>query len=259
MSQHICFIGDSHVAALRQALDDPRASAHGGRVTIYGSRGAGLFSLREEDGVLTTDIKRVKQEFNFTGGSRAIKLRKYDAFCIVGGLVKLERTDSIARSYATFGMAQAGRHLVSESLMRGMFEEVVRQTLAAHVLGLIAGTGKPVFYIPSPRFSEDIVGHEKGATLRATIADGLAEDYFGRFIAARNSVIGATAQIIEQPEETLAAPCFSKAAYGVGSVRLTKQRVEHENDDFNHMNQDYGVLMLNKAMETIDSALAAQA
>lgn len=257
MSHRICFIGDSQVAALRQALDDPRASAHADRIAIYGSRGQGLFSLRDEDGSLVTDEKKVRQDLKFTGGSRAIKLRKYDAFCVVGSLVKLEWTDEIVRDYATIGMGLSGRRLVSENLMRQMFEEAMRQTLAYHLLGLVEGAGKPVFFIPCPLHSEGIVGHERGAVIRSMIEAGLGDDYFARFARARDAIIGPKATIIHQPEETIAPPFFTKRAYGLGSIRLTKHRVEHGDDDFGHMNQDFGVLMLSKALNVIDAALPA--
>ena len=258
MSHRICFIGDSHVAALRQALDDPRASAHAERISIFGSRGLGLFSLRAEDGALVTDEKRVRQDLNFTGGARKIKFRKYDAFCIVGGLVKLQRVDDIVENYATFGMGLPGRHLVSEPLMGQMFEEAMRQTLSFHLLDLIARSGKPLFHVPCPLPSEDVVGHLKGSVLRSIIEAGLAEEHFRRFSTARDKIIGGSATIVTQPDATVAAPFFTKCDYGVGSVRLAKKQVEHGDDDFGHMNQDYGVLMLNRAMEVIDTALAGQ-
>jgi len=258
MSHSICFIGDSHVAALRQALDDPSASAHADRIDIFGSRGSGLFSLRVEDDALVTDEKKVRQDLNFTGGARKIKLRQYDAFCIVGGLVKLQGVDDVAKSYGTMRMGLPGRHLVSERLMDHMFEETMRQTLSAHVLDLLARSGKPLFHIPCPLPSEDVVGHWKGSVLRSIIEAGLAEEHLRRYLAARDKIIGAKATIIAQPPSTVAAPFFTKRDYGVGSVRLAKKQVEHGDDDFNHMNRDYGVLMLNRAMEVIDAALAGQ-
>lgn len=258
MSHRICFIGDSHVAALRQALDDPRASAHADRISIFGSRGSGLFSLHAEDGALVTDEKKVRQDLNFTGGDRKIKLRHYDAFCIVGSLVKLQRVDDIVESYATSSMGLRRRQLVSDRLMTLMFEETMRQTLSYHLLGLVAETGKPLFHIPCPLPSEDVVTHWKGKVMRSIIDAGLAEAHFRRFNAARDAVIGSKATIIAQPDSTVAPPFFTKREYGVGSVRLAKKHVEHAEDDFNHMNRDYGVLMLNRAMEVIDAALAGQ-
>lgn len=257
MSHNICFIGDSHVAALRQALDDPRTAAHADRITIFGSRGSGLFSLREEDGALVTDEKKVRQDLNFTGGARRIKLGHYDAFCIVGGLVKLQRVDDIVEHYATVGMGLTRRHLVSERLLAQMFEEAMRQTLTFHLLGLVAGSGKPLFHVPCPLPSEDIVTHWKGSVLRTIVNAGVAEDHFRRFSAAREKIIGGMAAIIAQPDSTVAAPFFTKREYGLGSVRLARQQVEHGDDDFNHMNKDYGVEMLNRAMAVIDAALAS--
>lgn len=258
MSHNICFIGDSHVAALRQALDDPRASAHADRISIFGSRGAALFSLREEDGALVTDEKKVRQDLNFTGGARRIKLRKYDAFCIVGGLVKLHHVDHIVEKYATVGMGLPGRHLVSERLMGAMFEEAMRQTLSFHLLNLVAGSGRPIFHIPCPLPSEDVITHPKGLVLRSIVDAGLAGEHFRRFSEAREKIIGGKARIIEQPGSTVAPPFFTKREYGLGSIRLARQQVEHGDDDFGHMNKDYGVEMLNRAMAIIDAALGGQ-
>ena len=258
MSYSVCFIGDSHVAAIRQALDDPRCAAHADRVDIFGSRGSGLFSLRAEDGALVTDEKKVRQDLNFTGGARKIKLGKYDAFCIVGGLVKLQLVDDVVENYATVGMGLTGRHLVSETLMRQMFEEAMRQTLSFHLVNLVAASGKPLFHVPCPLPSEDVMTHRKGSVLRSIVEAGLAEAHLRRFSDARDAIIGSRATIIEQPDATVAAPFFTKRDYGVGSVRLAKKQVEHGDDDFNHMNQDYGVLMLNRAMEVIDAALAGR-
>lgn len=258
MKPSICFIGDSHVAALRQALDDPRSAFHADRITIFGSRGAGLFDLRSEDGALVTDEKKVRQDLLFTGGDRKIDLAPHDAFCIVGGLVRLTEVDSIVEHYATAGTLLKDRRLVSNRLMTAMFEEALRQTLSHHLLTLVVGTGKPLFHIPCPLPSEDILTHRKGAVLREIVEAGMAEAHLRRFSAARDAVIGGMAEIILQPESTVVQPFCTKRDYGVGSVRLTRKHVEHPEDDFNHMNRDFGVLMLNRAIDVIDATLAGR-
>lgn len=254
MISRICFLGDSHVAALRQAMDDPRSSSHAGRISIYGARGKGLYSLRREGRKLLSDEEKVGKSLKFTGGTTSIDIDAHDVFCIVGGLVKLEWVDEIVAHYATTAMALPGRHPVSARLLDRMFEERLRKTIAHHLLKILENTGKPLFYIPCPLNSEDILGNKKGDVMREMIAAGLVDDYFGRFCRARDVVLGKRARIIDQPEETKAPPFFTQRAYGIGSVRLAKRHVEHPEDDFGHMNADYGVLMLNAAVKAIDAA-----
>lgn len=253
MSSRICFLGDSHVAALRQAIDHPASAVHASRVSIYGARGKSLFTLRQEGRKLLSDEEKVLKSLKFTGGTPAIDIDAHDVFCVVGGLVQLDWVDEIVANYATAAMALPGRQLVSARLLDRMFEEKLRKTLAYHLLKVLEATGKPLFYIACPLYSEDILGNEKGDVMREMIAAGLVDDYFGRFLRAQHTVFGTLARIIDQPDETRAPPFFTKRAYGIGSVRLAKRHMEHPEDDFGHMNADYGVMTLNAAVAAIDA------
>ena len=69
MSQRVCFIGDSHVAALRLALMSEKFAARRGDVTIYGTIRSTLSGLALREGKLTSDAEEVREALRFTGGS----------------------------------------------------------------------------------------------------------------------------------------------------------------------------------------------
>lgn len=252
MTPRICFIGDSHIAALRQALNDPRGAVYSDRIAMFGSRGTGLKSSVIRDGELTSDDETVRDNLRFTGGSESIGIDDFDVFCIVGSQVKLDLMERTLEDCAPASMPLPGRAPISSGLMDKLFEERLKMTLAYHLATLLHTTGKPVYLIGNPRHAEEILNHEQGAFYRTLIEAGVEQEYLRQFTKAFTALFGPFARIIAQPAPLLATPMFTRQAFTKGSVLLAKRLKEHPETDFAHMNADYGVEVLTTIMNIID-------
>lgn len=254
MKSNICFIGDSHVAALRQALDDERCAPFLERTIIFGSQGQTLRSCVLDGRKISSDEKKVRKNFRMTGGRKFIDLDTYDAYCVVGCQVEMDLFEPILLNYCPVDMGLQGRHPVSSALFDVMFQEVLKTTIAYKVVQMLATSGKPVYQVLNARYSDEILEHDAGAFLRELI-DHRLEDYFmERFRRAIDTVFGPYTAIIDQPQSTLSSPLFTSRAFSSGSKRLGKGLKDHPDDDFHHMNADYGVLVLANVFAHADAA-----
>ena len=252
MTPRICFIGDSHIAALRQALNDPRSAVYKDRITMFGSRGTGLKSSIIRDGELISDDEAVRGNLLFTGGSESIAIDAFDVFCIVGSQVKLDLMERTLEDCAPASMPLPGRAPISSGLMDKLFAERLKMTLAYHLATLLHTTGKPVYLIGNPRHAEEILNHEQGVFYRTLIEAGVEQEYLRQFTNALTALFGPLAKIIPQPASLLATPMFTRQEFTKGSVLLARKLKEHPETDFAHMNADYGVAVLTTIMDIID-------
>lgn len=252
MNKRVCFIGDSHVAALRLAINSERGEKYRSSMDIFGSRGKGLRSIRIENDLIVSDDETVTESFRLTGGADQIDLKKYDAFCIAGCLGNWVVLENIFSQFSTTRMKIGGDMLASDRFVDALLAERLKQTLAYEVIERLAkATRKPLYYIKNPFFSAKILEHRKGAFLRQAISAGATEILAARIEAAIDLTLGKHATVITQPPETIEMHCFTKDIFSQGSVRLSQRAPEHKGDDFGHMNAEFGLLVLEAAFAKI--------
>lgn len=253
MKPHICLVGDSHVAALRQAMDDPRCEPFFGRVTIFGSQGDTLDTVELKDGHIVSEERKVKKNFKMTGGRKFIDLDAFDAFCVVGCQMEMDLVEPLCMIYAPVEMGLKRRQPVSSALFDTMFQEIFKTTIAYKLVHMLATSNKPVYQILNARYSDQILDHEKGAFFRELVDNGADAKFLDRFHRAAGAVFGPIATVVEQPTATISSPLFTSRTFSSGSQRLGRSSKEHPDDDFHHMNAEYGVLMLSTLFDSIDA------
>jgi hypothetical protein len=253
----ICLIGDSHIAALQYALMENADPYQAARVFLFATRGKGLGDLEYENGAIMSRDVQVSKSLARTGGSDRIVLDDYDAFCVVGGQGRTPLVGKVCEKFSTADMAIAGSVPVSSALLDDLFRDVLQTTLAYKVVSLLRShTEKPIFYVGNPFVSHAVLGDtEQGEFFRAAIEAKAAEKVVQHFRNGLEAAIGAHAQIIAQPPETITDVMFTQADYGKGSRRLSQAGREHPDDDFNHMNESFGRLVLDGIVERIVSSL----
>jgi len=252
MKSRVCFVGDSHVAALRQALDDPGCEQFLDRLTIFGSQGKTLDTVELVDNHIVSDEKRVRRNFKLTGGRKFIDLDAFDAFCVVGCQMEMDLVEPLYSTFAPVEMGLKRRQPVSSALFDIMLQEIFKTTIAYKLVNMLAQSGKPVYQILNARYSDEILEHSKGKFFQELIDSGADGKFLERFRKAVDVVFGPTAIMIEQPPSTFSPPMFTSPTFSSGSKRLGKGLKEHPEDDFHHMNAEYGALMLSRAFELID-------
>lgn len=244
MTPRICFIGDSQVAALKLALSDSRWDGVRDRVTILGARGNGLMTATIRDGKLVSDDKAVQRYFRLTAGADHVDLAEHDIFCVVGCRVNFNPVNKIADVYTTYALGLPGRQLVSADLFESLLAGMFRRSNAAMVIDLLrSATANPVYLMPGPLWSPRVRELEKGRVLNEVVALGKGDAYLRTFRQSMGVAFDGI-PIITQPDDTVFDSLFTDMKYSVGSVALTQSGSEHGEEDFAHMNADYGNRML---------------
>ncbi|MDO6964489.1 hypothetical protein [Rhizobium alvei] len=258
MNKQVCFIGDSHVASLRLGLDTDGGAEFKDQIDIFGARGRGLFSTRIEEGQLVSDAQEVRDSFVMTGKADHIDIARYEAICVVGCLGGWPRFENVFKHFSPLGERVNETALVSKGFMDRLLKRQIEQTMAVAVMRELAEkAGKPLFYIPNPLFSKSILEHPKGFFFRRAMRTGAAGPMIERFRGAVRAMIAPYAMVLDQPVETIVPPCFTDERFSVGSVRLSERAPKHKDDDFAHMNADFGAIVIRDAMRQIRQAKAA--
>lgn len=235
MSRH-CLIGNSHLAAVRQALGGAAPAGS----DLFGATLAGLSETVISGSELVPMTEPVAKQFHTTsGGQTRIALDQYDAlfafmavspFYLPGywpgfapGRITYGLFDRICLSWSQLPLVQ-----VCVGIARAMPD------LPVHFIGqpfLSAGAPKAQTLLNAlPGEAE--IGPEL-AGMRARIAEHLPA------LLPENMVV-------HQPPARCLEPhgLFTRAEFSRGSVRLMGRDQAHPPDDHVHMNADYGQAVL---------------
>jgi hypothetical protein len=255
----LCIIGNSHIAALKNALDGAETKPAASVETVFfGSHSNSLRQVRAADGKFVTDDAAVRRALAMTTGRADPELAVADFDCFV--LHALFNPNWMPLH--TLWLSQhclATDAVVSSGLVAAFVAENYRNSLLAHMLGVIRSmTDVPIVVSLQPYLSDAIrndpvqgvpyVGMESLADYRGpTFADALA------------AVIKADAEkqsyvFLPQPAETVVDRFFTAHEYCAGSVRLSAAMdIEHPADDFAHMNRQYGALVMRDIYQRINA------
>lgn len=264
--RRLCVIGNSHVACLKLAAEAPPAGLPPADWFAASANSTSALRLAENR-FLTADDSRVRRQFAaVSGGRERIDLADYDAFALVGICVQLRDVLRFFRSHCLWRHREwrAERALISDANFRAYLAGLYGWRPAYGLARRIAAVrpGAPVLLLPAPAPNPTALGDKTMAEV-AALRDTpyFAElDRLHRAIAAR-AAAAAGARLVLQRDATLAAPGFTAARFGVGSVGLQGPRAAspgqgsgvRENADAWHMNPAFGRTRL----EDIAAALAA--
>lgn len=192
------------------------------------------------------------------GRSREIRLGGFDAFVIVGlafGPIGVFRT---YRRYHYFGLAAKRPQALSRENFKRAARQLICDGAGARIATLIrkAQPDRPVLLVTTPVPSEkgyldDVKPNmEPWKTAHKTGDSRLLLEMYGE-LASEVASQGVT--IIQQPAETLASPLSTRQVFADGAVRLQAEGVRGD-DDYEHMNVDYGAVVWQHVMSKLSSA-----
>jgi hypothetical protein len=244
MTGRICILGDSHIGALKLALNESKDSHFDDLVDIYGTRETTWNAVYVSDGKLVSDDPSVREMFQFTGGQESIDLSQYQSFCIVGG-VSTRIVRRLSRTIATHSMNLPQRLLVSRGMFVSLLETRLRDSMAVRLMQMLASvTDKPIYRLASPLISEAVLDRRMGRMLQEIRNVGAEDEIMDTFDHACEKIFAGRTRLIPQPELTRSGRLFTKRNYCTGSKRLTIEDADHPEKDFEHMNAEYGLEVL---------------
>lgn len=247
----LCMIGNSHVAAMRLAWSAAAPGYPDIDAVIYGAHAKNLVTASISDDASLGCDGAPFWAFSKAGEpSRAISipLGSFDRFVIVGcdfGPIDVFRA---YRRYSFSGLKGRRRQLLTRDLFVRAVMQNVNESAALVLAELIGRTvSVPIYLVPTPLPAEKGYLDPEKITMepyQAASAAGDGEALMSVYdeICTRLAARGLT--VFPQHPATMASPISTRQVYSENSVRLRADRnLLHPEDDYFHMNEDYGAIM----------------
>jgi hypothetical protein len=256
MTQPICLIGNSHLAAVKLAWEEVQEQYPHIVLQMFGSHSASLRDTALDSGRIVPTTKQVHRNFKWTSQTNAIRLNKYDAFYIISaGFSPLP----IFRLYSEWGYYELNgrrKYLVSRDCFRRAVLGWLRAVPAMHLLRLIrSGTDAPIYLCAQALPSDECLDDPSSdIEHKDAIAHGDEANLFDLYLDLCRELTTDNVFAIQQPDSTKSGIALTKREYSRNSVGLTpKFDLEHPPNDYFHMNRLYGAEMLKAMFGAADS------
>ena len=242
----ICFIGNSHLAAVKHGFDqiarqDPVKDLD---VTFFGAPSTSLKHLRYADGKLFAGNEALRQRLQkISNGLSEIELAPYDLMVVLGGQLHVTTALNLFAQYRPVSLIRDGSELISESAFEGTLDDLFELATATHVLKLIAPAHKRTLIVPAPLRNELVVGQGEYAYLQDKSYARDAVDWIVG--ACRRSwakiALKFDADLLDQPAQSIGEVGLTKAEFA--GRRTFRDNQWFDEPDTIHANEAYGALL----------------
>ena len=245
----LCMIGNSHVAAMRNAWNTVAADYPGLDVDIFAQHAKHFANATlTGKGALAVEGPRL---WRFRAGSddnrcSEINLANYDAVILVALAFGANSVFRHYRKYHWYGMKGRRQQGLTRENFRKAAQSDAEATAALHLAALIQPAANvPLFLVPAPLPSERGYDDEDMPGMiawRAAAENGDAE----ALMAMYDEILAGIGQngvvIVAQPEDSKANFRATLQRYADNAARTHNDGIRPENDYF-HMNDEYGALI----------------
>lgn len=282
MKTRLCLVGNSHIGALRRGWCAIEESHPGVEIDMFGAAGPLFKDIVVADGRLQAGSEAARASFLATGGRHEAPLADYDAIVVVGGSVRIANIAILLKSHCPpfmnaalvaqgdgdralrVGLARFYRKeapiIVSNALLREVMAARAAQGMALALCRQIsAATRVPVYHVPTPFPSSDIVTRKPGNVVAQLVALGVGAACARLALSSLRIALGGAADVIEPPAHVLRDGILTDGAYSVGGARLNAKRADHDDEDMFHMNADYGRVMMDEILGVAQAPRASSA
>jgi hypothetical protein len=250
----ICFLGNSHLAAVKEAWVEhsahvqPRVHA-----TYFGARGKSMEDFTVEQralvpasAVLRTGIVRTSR------GLDHVEIDRYDAIVVYG--LAFAFTKRVHRIFARFGTADLRvpglARLFSKACAEDIFRAHLEQDICVKVLKQIRSISQVPVLVHAKPFPPENEFHEYVEEERLKSAD---PNYLRRTMALFQEVADAVcteldAQLLWQDDSTCSLPGYTNPEYCLQGLRWNSREAENES----HMNKEFGWVVLRRLLARLD-------
>jgi hypothetical protein len=239
----ICIVGNSHAAALRQGWKSIAGDFPGVTLTFFAAPRHLLREVAFGDGVIAPVNEDLANFFRITsGGKSEIRISEYDRVIIAGAGIGVVRFSEVYRTHRPFQMISDDTTPISESCLLASAHGFLASTPGFRIARMI---GTSVGFIPEPIPAPGLAETDRwrpiwsDARIRRS-----ANSVFRKALDEAAAKLDST--ILHQPEETVGDE-FTQAHFSRDSMVFTLKR-KHRQDDFSHMNGDYGATVLQRLL-----------
>ena len=259
----VCLFGNSHLAAVKAALDVHESKYPQIKFKCFGAPGAvgaRLPGMEFSEGkAVATDPELARMVKEVSGGDDSVLLNNHDALVVIGlglglrPILVLLRTHLALEEYKT---ARQEQELISEACLIQCIKDLINDNASVMLLKkLRANTHKPLYVCTEPYLSEaalDQVKFQHLPLLNQFNALIRIRKLYSRCLADILADVGAV--LIAQPKVTICQPCFTKRKFSRGSTFLLRDGKKYPEKDIRHMNKTYGALLLKSIAKRITGA-----
>ena len=241
----VCIIGNSHLAALKLAIDNGALVGTGADIVFFGTPGPPFKKVRFRKGAVRGPKSLHDNFLNVSGGRYTrIDPAEFDVVVIYAGNFYFHKL--VGNIHHTLGCQV---HLTEDCLSTGV-ERWVTSRHAFRLANAIAKAAPTTRTILVPRPIPAIGAATEPETVDRNMEipwlwDTL-EAAFRKKIwnICRQTAAQKGVELLLQPESTIDANQFTKAKYTSHSTRLLGRARAHEPSDVKHMNAEFGEVVL---------------
>lgn len=244
-----CFLGNSHVGALRAGWSQveaaaSRTSTSGVSASFFAVAGASTVDFRWDANRLHAATPKAEEQLRATGGRAVIDLSQFDKLWIVGCGVFVGAVVSTYSSYRSDRHRDRGdaHVLVSHRAFRAVAAARLAASSGLRLASAAAARVEQVGLIPQPMPLHSFADRTAWSDTANTPVGASLAELFHRIVDGQTP---PNVSVHRQPEATLQTPLTTRIEYGRSGAGLTGQS---NFDDEIHMNAAYGVHVLQSCL-----------
>ena len=242
----LAIVGNSHLAALKLAERDGLIEAEDFDICYYGGAGALFANMVFQDGLL--DMKSKKNALLVTDGRyAALPVDAFDAFMFHGA----------SYSYSALLRRYGGAGVSPNTVSSAFLLETARQSLyLPFIANNVAFAVREDVDVPVVISTNPLKAQRSRQFANTSVAD---TDIRKLDAALHTAFKEKGIHYIAQPADSIAGNVYTDDRFSIGSVRLKGDlTTQHDEEDFGHMNAEYGALVLRDALAKIRELVAQQ-
>ncbi len=254
----VCFIGNSHLVAMMYAWEEISHKYPDVAADFYSENAQSLvFARMEQDGRLHVSSDPFK--CRFAAGGRAeqdsIDFSGYDAVIIVGLLFGPKAVLQAYKRYSFMGLNRQGGQVMSKEQFKRATLNFASETAALHIANLLKGR-RNLFLVPCalPGAKGFLDANKASMEIWREAAEaGDGEALMGIYTTMCNELTASGITVVPQPSETKASAISTLQSYNSNVLKNKTGAMRPEND-YSHMNSDYGAVMWGELLAAMEKA-----
>ncbi len=241
--KRICFMGDSHTAAIKRAWWAMESDHPGISITFFSAHRSKYVGLEVHGNTLVPGDDKLRETLLRSCNCEPVIAPDYDRYLLCGLDYSMRLTINSLRRFRSEDQTSDNRAPISSGCYLTAMTGCLRDTILVQTARKVrAITQQPMTIIPAPRVS-DASGVERFRRLRESGDAALVAGYFDRSSDILCQELDA--DILQQPAETLSNPVQTLALYSKDAPREFGDTPRPDGwQDYQHMNADYGALVL---------------
>jgi hypothetical protein len=271
MTFRLCFVGNSHLGALKRAWKRIGSEFPDIEVSMFGAAGSSFRDVVVEGDMIVATSRAAARSFRATGGKKRIRLSDCDGLVVVGSSASLLKLGRLLQDYMPPFMnpelvdsaQKAGRpdfverlralnrrgepRLVSTPLFLDMLRAVHAKSHGAELLAAVSRV-RPMrlAQVTTPYPSSSLAEARPQDLISQLVKLGYGPLFADMVAQTLADILPKGAKLIRPPADLLVEGILTERSYSDGSMALREEKGEHDEDDLFHMNEAYGEVMLRR-------------